>query len=61
MKFGMKGNDCAALTAIVLGTVSLVLALIGNFWCKYVYTPMTISSEVGSDNTTFNVYYGIWN
>lgn len=61
MKFGMKANEFAGLTAVVLSIVALLLALCGNFWCKYAYTPMTISSEGGLVNTTLNIYYGIWN
>lgn len=62
MKFDMKGTECAAITSIVLGTASVLLALIGNFWCQYAYTPVTFTSTINPSNTsTYNIYHGLWN
>jgi len=62
MKFGMKSNECAGVTAIVLATAALVFSLIGNFWCNYAYTPLTFTNTINASNSsTYNMYYGIWN
>lgn len=57
----MSVGDIAGFTTVFLSVTSLLLALIGNFWCNYAVTTLTLTSNALGNSTSIPLYYGIWN